>query len=75
MNLCMILWTYVSPPPIVDAVLFGMFLPGVAFARVYYRCHWIEDCLGGMLLSWVLHRTIIPFIAGGITTGAAPWFD
>ena len=75
MNLCMILWRYVSPPPIVDAGLFGIFLPGVAFARVYYRCHWIEDCLGGMLLSWVLHRTIIPFIARTITTGSAHWFE
>jgi hypothetical protein len=87
MNLCMMLWTYVPPLPRDDdgdggmlcyrrdAILFGMFLPGVAFARVYYRCHWIEDCLGGMLLSWVLHRTIIPFIARRIMTGSAHWFE
>ena len=47
---------------IMNVFLFGMFLPGVAFARVYYRCHWIEDCLGGMLLSLILHSTLIPII-------------
>jgi len=36
-------------------LFFGMFLPGVAFARVFYRCHWIEDCLGGMALAWTWH--------------------
>lgn len=51
-----------------DAFLFGIFLPGVAFARVYYRCHWIEDCLGGIFMSWVLHNTIIPIVAGEIPT-------
>jgi hypothetical protein len=58
-----------------NVVLFGMLLPGVAFARVYYRCHWIEDCLGGMLLSCVIHRTIIPVIATRIKTGSAHWFE
>ena len=47
---------------IMKVFLFGIFLPGVAFARVYYRCHWIEDCLGGMLLSLILHSTLIPII-------------
>ena len=47
---------------IMKVFLFGIFLPGVAFARVYYRCHWIEDCLGGMLLSLLLHSTLIPII-------------
>jgi hypothetical protein len=54
-----------------DAFLFGIFLPGVAFARVYYRCHWIEDCLGGILMSWALHNTVIPIVAGEIPT----WID
>lgn len=82
MNLCMILCRYVIPPsyggssttgvsmPLINSIriafLFGMFLPGVAFARVYYRCHWIEDCLGGMLLSLILHMTLIPVIASRI---------
>lgn len=36
-------------PLLINLLLFGIFLPSVAFARIYYRCHWIEDCLGGLL--------------------------
>lgn len=70
-NLCIFLWTYV---PAVRAVggkdaggdaciwlaLFGAFLPGVCFARVYYHCHWIEDCIGGVVLSSLLHWVLVP---------------
>ena len=66
MNLCMFICTYVcigsDKTSLVNVLLFGVFLPGVAFARVFYRCHWIEDCIGGILLSFVLHLTLIPAI-------------
>jgi membrane-associated phospholipid phosphatase len=45
---------------------FLMFYPGVAFARIFYHCHWIEDCLGGAILAAFLHRTVIPSVAFGI---------
>lgn len=48
---------------LINMFLFGIFLPSVAFARIYFRCHWIEDCIGGVALSWALHTTIIPEIA------------
>mmetsp|Transcript_29583 Transcript_29583/g.62747 ORF Transcript_29583/g.62747 Transcript_29583/m.62747 type:complete len:254 (+) Transcript_29583:85-846(+) len=78
MNLCMFLWRYVPVDTISDGIslnllLFGIFLPGVAFARVFYRCHWIEDCIGGILLSWVLHLALMPAIATKITIVLAPW--
>ena len=69
MNLCMFLWRYVPGDHLMtvmgndiplDMLLFGIFLPGVAFARVFYRCHWIEDCIGGVLLSWTLHWILMP---------------
>ncbi|KAL7543702.1 hypothetical protein ACHAXR_012989 [Thalassiosira sp. AJA248-18] len=77
MNLCMFLWRYVPIENFISVagndisitlVLFGIFLPitlvlFVAFARVFYRCHWIEDCFGGIILSLVLHRTLIPAIS------------
>jgi membrane-associated phospholipid phosphatase len=45
---------------------FLIFYPGVAFARIFYHCHWIEDCLGGAVLAALLHRTVIPSVADGI---------
>ena len=62
-NLCLFLWRCVPDHARAAAgkdvplamVLCGLFLPGVAFARVFYRCHWIEDCLGGMALAWTWH--------------------
>ena len=42
---------------------FGVFYPGVAFARIFYHCHWIEDCLGGAVLAGFLHATIMPLLA------------
>ena len=48
---------------VISTLLFGIFLPSVAFARVYFRCHWIEDCIGGIALSFILHMTIIPEVA------------
>mmetsp|Transcript_10331 Transcript_10331/g.14500 ORF Transcript_10331/g.14500 Transcript_10331/m.14500 type:complete len:261 (-) Transcript_10331:66-848(-) len=45
-----------------DIFLFGLFLPGVCFARVFYRCHWIEDCFGGIILSSILHWLLIPHL-------------
>jgi membrane-associated phospholipid phosphatase len=41
---------------------FGIFYLGVAFARIFYHCHWIEDCLGGALLAFILHQTIVPLV-------------
>jgi len=41
-------------------VLVLAFYPGVAFARVYYHCHWIEDTIGGGLLALGLHHFIVP---------------
>ena len=58
-----------------NVVLLGILPPGVAFAQVYYRCHWIEDCLGGMMLLCVLHWIIVPVIAKRIQTGSAHWFE
>lgn len=42
-----------------DIALFSLFLPGVVFARVFYLCHWIEDCLGGVSLSLLIHWLIM----------------
>ncbi len=55
----------------INVLLFSVFLPSVAFARIYFRCHWIEDCIGGMTLSWVLHSTIIPKVASQIISSSA----
>ena len=58
--------TIISFRFMINVLLFGVFLPSVAFARIYFRCHWIEDCIGGMALSWVLHSAIIPKVANQI---------
>eukprot|EP00569_Conticribra_weissflogii_P007030 CAMPEP_0171338790 /NCGR_PEP_ID=MMETSP0878-20121228/7545_1 /TAXON_ID=67004 /ORGANISM="Thalassiosira weissflogii, Strain CCMP1336" /LENGTH=243 /DNA_ID=CAMNT_0011840607 /DNA_START=239 /DNA_END=970 /DNA_ORIENTATION=+ len=72
MNLSMFLWRYaaisdffltsvfVSGVPMSVILLFGVFVPGVAFARVFYKCHWIEDCIGGILMSSIIHWLLIP---------------
>ncbi|KAL7473967.1 hypothetical protein ACHAXS_014258 [Conticribra weissflogii] len=72
MNLSIFLWRYVSISnlflksvfvagvPMSGILLFGVFVPGVAFARVFYKCHWIEDCIGGILLSSIMHWFLIP---------------
>lgn len=84
MNLCMFLRGYVPldigavslsyRKNLIDLSLFGIFLPGVAFARVFYRCHWIEDCMGGILLAAILHCTLIPAIASKISLESLdPW--
>jgi membrane-associated phospholipid phosphatase len=71
MNLCMFLYRFVPVPSprttllshsIRDYLMFGLFIPGVAFARVFYWCHWIEDCIGGALLAILLHWLLIPTI-------------
>lgn len=59
MNLCMFMARFVAVEQQTKLMLFGLFLPGVAFARVFYRCHWIEDCVGGVCLSWMLHRYVL----------------
>ena len=60
MNLCLFLHRFIPAPEksMRDTLLFGVFLPGVAFARVFYWCHWIEDCIGGVALSYLLHWSL-----------------
>lgn len=78
MALCVFLWRYVPLGRIhgnalpITILLFGVFLPGVLFARVFYRCHWIEDCIGGVTLSLMLHQTVIPFVGTKIMEEIAP---
>lgn len=74
MNLCLFFLKYVPTTtstvmtlgsyaiPVRDIVLFSLFLPGVVFARVFYLCHWIEDCIGGVSLSLLIHWLIIPML-------------
>lgn len=83
MNVCLFLWRYIPATSMSagvadyvevsmrDIVLFAVFLPGVAFARVFYHCHWIEDCFGGIMLSYFLHWLIIPGIGEKIVGIAA----
>ena len=81
MNVCMFLYRYVPlgrmhvNALLITLFLFGVYLPGVAFARVFYRCHWIEDCIGGILLSYILHLTLIPTIANKIIQLSPLLFD
>jgi len=81
MNVCMFLYRYVPLGRIhgnalpITLFLFGVYLLGVAFARVFYRCHWIEDCTGGILLSYILHLTLIPTIANKIIQLSPLLFD
>ena len=73
MNLCLFFLRYIPTTtnsltsgqhtiPLRDIFLFMIFLPGVAFARVFYLCHWIEDCIGGFSLSLLIHWLVIPVI-------------
>ncbi len=73
MNVCLFFLRYIPTTtnsltsgqhtiPLRDIVLFMIFLPGVAFARVFYLCHWIEDCIGGFSLSLLIHWLVIPAI-------------
>ena len=80
MNLCMFLLRYVPSGTIIqhgiaiNMFLFGIFLPGVAFARVFYRCHWMEDCLGGILLSiWIWMW--FPAIANRVMIELPTWLE
>ena len=75
-NVCLFLWLYLPMGAVAvatevggfgisrlrDVALFGLFLPGVCFARVFYRCHWVEDCIGGVIVSLCLHWLLIPNI-------------
>lgn len=69
-----VLWLYLYTLPswtknntkltlMVQLLAFGVFYPGVAFARIFYFCHWIEDCLGGAILAGLLHATIMPVVS------------
>ena len=62
------LWKEEQPKltTLLHMVAFLIFFPGVAFARIFYHCHWIEDCLGGAVLAGLLHRTIMPIVADWI---------
>ena len=55
------------PLPYRDTACIG-FVVGVCFARVFYHCHWIEACLGGLLLStclyWSAFPSLLPMIKG-----------
>lgn len=73
MNFCLFFLRYVPTTskvitlgshaiPVRDIALFLMFLPGVVFARVFYLCHWIEDCIGGVSLSLLIHWLVIPIV-------------
>ena len=73
MNLCLFFLRYVPTSsstvilgnyviPMRDVALFSLFLPGVLFARVFYLCHWIEDCIGGVMLSMLIHWLAIPSV-------------
>ena len=73
MNLCLFFLRYVPVSSstvmlgnyaisIRDAALFSLFLPGVLFARVFYLCHWVEDCIGGVMLSMLIHWLVIPSV-------------
>ena len=73
MNLCLFFLRYIPSTtysltsgqhtiPLRDIFLFMIFLPGVAFARVFYLCHWVEDCLGGFSLSLLIHWLVIPYL-------------
>lgn len=66
MNLCIFLWRYVPTTDIPisrrDLFMFGLFLPGVVFARIFYLCHYVEDCLGGVVLTSLLHWVCIPSV-------------
>mmetsp|Transcript_35461 Transcript_35461/g.72521 ORF Transcript_35461/g.72521 Transcript_35461/m.72521 type:complete len:276 (+) Transcript_35461:186-1013(+) len=81
MNLCLFFLRYVPTTstssatmihlgshaiPVRDVALFSLFLPGVVFARVFYLCHWIEDCIGGASLSLLIHWLIIPILRENI---------
>ncbi|KAK1746508.1 hypothetical protein QTG54_003115 [Skeletonema marinoi] len=80
MNLCLFFLRYVPTTstsaafvtfgshaiPMRDVALFSLFLPGVVFARVFYLCHWIEDCIGGVSLSLLIHWLIIPILRENI---------
>ena len=64
MNLCMFLYRYIPvEASIRDILFFGIFLPGVAFARVFYWCHWVEDTIGGIVLAFILHLILISTVA------------
>jgi len=81
MNLCLFFLRYVPTTstssatmiylgshaiPVRDIALFSLFLPGVVFARVFYLCHWIEDCIGGVSLSLLIHWLVIPILRENI---------
>jgi membrane-associated phospholipid phosphatase len=70
MNLCLFLYTYIPESSIRDLIVCGVFLPGVAFARVFYWCHWIEDCIGGFALATFLHWFLIPTIGDKVLINA-----
>lgn len=59
MNVSLFLYRYT---PVSTKVGLASFVVGVCFARIFYRCHWIEDCLGGVLLSFLLHHLLIPLV-------------
>jgi membrane-associated phospholipid phosphatase len=52
---------------------FGVFLPGVCFARVFYHCHWIEDCIGGIVLSALLHCVVMPNVEAVLAGPVDKW--
>jgi hypothetical protein len=43
-----------------------LFLLGVCFARVFYHCHWIEDCIGGIVLSALLQWLVMTHVEAGV---------
>ena len=79
-NAVLFWFMYVSPLyqqlPIVTIIhmfAFGAFYPGVAFARIFYHCHWIEDCLGGAVLAATLHYAVMPVVHNLLWEAVQTW--
>ena len=53
----------VGMPSVLKLILVAQLWPGVAFARVFYLCHFIEDTIAGLLVGFVVQ---IVFLAADL---------